>query len=58
MSLAKCDKCGVIIDTDVNPECYYQRIPNLDDYQELELDNPRCESCNENVYNQIKNKQP
>lgn len=55
MSLAKCDMCDVIIDTDENPEAYYQRIPNALEYQERQLDSARCEDCQCKIYNQLKN---
>ena len=50
MSLVKCDMCEIILDTDSEPEVYYQRIPNNLEYTEIKLDFPRCENCNCKVY--------
>jgi len=57
MSIARCDMCEEFIDTDEQPEAYYQRIPNFYEYSEVKLDEPRCEPCNMIVYKQIQAKQ-
>lgn len=49
--------CEGFIDTDEQPESYYQRIPNVCEYTEVKLDSPRCEPCNEIIYYQIQAKQ-
>ena len=54
MSLAKCFQCNTILDTDVNPECYEQRLPNDLEYQVKKLDYPICDNCNDDNYHQLK----
>lgn len=41
MSMAAC-KCGALIDTDADPECYYL---NFEDDEPM--DGPLCQSCKE-----------
>lgn len=46
MSMAAC-KCGALIDTDADPECYYM------DFEDAEpMDNPLCQSCKDRAQEQ------
>lgn len=46
MSLAMCD-CGALIDTDAEPEAFYNIDENGD---EIEIDQPLCSSCRDGTY--------
>lgn len=47
MCMACCKGCGYPINTDDNPEAYYMETPRG---KEIELDNPLCESCKEDLF--------
>ncbi len=47
MSMDRCQQCSNLVDTDDDPECYIQPMP---DGSEKELDGCRCESCRESYY--------
>ncbi len=52
MSMDRCQKCSELVDTDADPACYIQDLP---DGGEIELDGCRCESCRESVYTEADN---
>ena len=53
MSIANCHKCGCMVDTDAEPECYFLEH---DDGSEEELDYCLCASCREDVIEQRANR--
>lgn len=50
MSMDRCQRCSELVDTDAEPECYIQELP---DGSEIELDGCRCESCRSRHYDNV-----
>jgi len=48
MSIAHCQRCGRLVDTDEDTGAYYQEHAELPDEA---LDDCRCEECRNEVYN-------